>query len=1138
TSDNELLKQTVQSAALVDGTALYQGLMTGIDLIKSETGRRAIIVYTDGGNNRAPFSPGAVIDSARANNLPIYTISLGTNTEDDSLKKIADQTSGLFFKAATVEQMKEIYGKLSVMMQNYYVMAHASPDPNFNRTWRSVDVKTNLPGVSGRAVGRYQVPGPPPQFFTDLSVNLESKTDTTIIVEGDSIHAVTPGELFDYIIRYENSGSDRAQNVSLTHFLPDSVSYISASVSPQTIADDSLVWLLPGIMPTVGDSIIVTVQLLNEIPLSLTEIISDAIIYAPDDTSPENNIDSDTIRVLFPDVRTDLSLALTSTTARKVIVDGDLMNAAMPGETFQYQINITNLGMNQADTVKIVHELPAPVSYISSNLDTLEKIGSSLVWEFLNWQPSETKTILVNVQLAESIPPDLNIIISHANLSSSNDTTLANNSDAETIKVIFEEPPPVENYDLSIKQSVSRDTTIMVGDKSFPAVWAGNSYQDTLIIANLGPDVVAEFEVWDVIPDSVILGNFSVPLSEQTPDTLFWRFDSLVAGDTIKISFDARVATELPFSPFPLINEAGLIARDDTSPQNNQDTTIVYVIKKSPISSLATDLALEMSSVTDSMIIIDQDTSNVVFPGENYQYSISIDNKGLYQADSVKLVHTLPNSVSFISATVTPKSLSNDSLIWEFDFIEPLIKVDISIFVKLSDQAPRSLIQLFSRAEIVAKNDSTSDNNIAEDIVLVRFQEAPPTKRNFNLAVQQDVTPDTTIIIAGESKAAAFRGATYSCKIKVDNFGPVAAKDFSIWELPPNSVLIVGYSAAPTKLNNDTLFWQINLLDVGESLTIDLDAKVADTLPFTPFPLLNRVGLIAEQDTMPDDNFSDSLAYAIARPDDPRIANVDISVLQNAETDSSAIVNNDTLNYAKAGEIYSYTITILNESQFAAEDVVVTDFIPDSVSTSNYQPAPITVSSDSIRWHLGYMLPQTKAVLKFDVTVRSKMPVGKNILTNHVKAVSSNEDPARLANNTSSEDVINLVKPAGGWQPLIEATPPKVKVGSNIKVRVQVTVPVESWDLFVYLADGQVDRNYGDPFIAATDLVPNQWLEIDPQYVATRMYSPDKDEPLIFELRVLDVFGELKTAQATVEIENEDDFIMERNLFVPDQENE
>ncbi len=1282
TSDKELLKQTVQNATLVDGTALYQGLMTGIDLIKSETGRRAVIVYTDGGNNRAPFSPGAVIDSARANNLPIYTIALGRDTEDDSLRKIADQTSGIFFKAATVEQMKEIYGKLSVMMQNYYVMAHASPDPNFNRTWRSVNVKANLPGVSGQAVGRYLVPGPPPQFFTDLSVSLESKTDTTIIVEGKSIHAVKPGEIFDYSIRYKNFGPDRAENGSLTYFLPDSVRYISASVSPQTITDDSLVWLLPGIMPTVEDSIIVTVQLAATIPLSLTEIISQAIIYAPDDSSPENNIDSDTTRILFPaspkkydlsvshtaatdttidiagktydavvqgesyayrikifnngpvpalnftmwDVLpdsvtpsafnisptrsgedtlfwqfpfleigdsivisftatvdsllpylpfplvnitelvaendsltennifattvygiarqkpslplTDLSLALTSTTAKKVIVGSNSMNAVMPGETFQYQINITNLGMNQTDTVEIFHRLPDSTRFINSIPDPQGFSGNSLTWEFLNWQPSETKAILVNVQLAESIPPDLNIIISEANLFSRSDTTEANNSDADTIKVIFEEPPPLENYDLSIKQFVSRDTTIMVGDESFPAVWAGNSYNYTLKITNFGPDIAPDFEVWDFIPKFVTPGNFSVPLSEQNPDSLFWRFASLAAGDTISISFDARVAAELPFSPFPLINEAGLSARDDTSPQNNQDSTFVYAIKKSPISSRATDLALNMVSITDSTIIINEETRNAIFPGENYQYSISIDNKGLYQADSVRLVHRLPDSVSFISATLTPKSLSNDSLIWEFDFIEPLKKAEISIFVKLSDQAPRSLIQLFSRAEIVAKNDSTSDNNIAEDIVLVRFQEAPPTKRKFNLGVQQDVIPDTTIIIAGESVAAIFRGGTYSYKIKVENFGPVAAKDFSIWELPPDLVSIVGQSTTPTRLNNDTLFWQIDTLDVGESLTIDLDAKIADTLPFTPFPLLNRVGLIAEQDTMPDDNFSDSLAYAIARPDDPRSMNADIAVSQLPETDSTSVSNNVTRYYVKAGEKYSYQLKIFNASQVAAEDVIVTDFIPDSVITSDYQPAPKTVAGDSIQWRLGYLLPQATAVLQFNATVRSKMPVGKNILTNYVKAVSFNEDPARLSNNTSSQDVINLVKPAGGWQPFIEATPPKVKVGSNIKVRVQVTVPVESWDLWIYLADGTIDREYGDLFIAATDFVPNQWIEVDPQYAATRMYSSEDNEPLIFELRVLDAFGELKTAQATVEIESEDDFIMERNLFIPDQENE
>lgn len=1281
TSDTSILKSTIQSAALNPGTALYEGLMTGLNLIKSETGRRAIIVYTDGGNNVAPFSPQAVIDSARANNLPIYTIALGANTEDDSLKRIADETSGLFFKALSAEEMKIIYGKLAVLMQNYYVMAHASTDPEYNRTFRSVDVTANYQGESGRAKGRYYVPGPPPQLFTDLSVSLESKTDSKIFADGDSIHAVFPGEIFDYIIRYENAGPDRAENVSLTHVLPDSVRYISATYPPHTSNEDSLVWAIPAIMPGVRDSIIVNVQLLDEIPLSLTEIISDAIIYAPDDTSPKNNNDSDTTRVLFPDALkkydlsvthtaatdtttaiagktydavvqgesydyrikvfnngpvpalnftlwdvfpdsvalstfnipptrsdedtlfwefpfleigdsiivtlqsqvdsrlpflpfplintsgvnalndsllennvsittvygiarqkplppiTDLSLALMSLTEKQIIIGSEKRNIVMPGDTFQYHIDVSNLGAHQADTVTIAHVLQDSVHFISSS-PAPKQIGENLLtWEFLNVQPSAKFTIPVTVKLAESIPLDWDVITSQANVSSKNDSTLANNSDADTIKIIFEEPPPVKNFDLSMKQRVSRDTTITVGNKSFPAIFAENTYQYTLIITNSGPETAIDFDVWDVFPDSAILSNFSIPVSRQTTDTLFWRINSLGVGDSATINFDALAAKSLPFYPYPLLNEAGIIASNDTMAQNDRDTTIVYVIKKSQISSLATDLEIKMASITDSTIIIDQETYNAVIPGENYKYHISVQNKGPYQADEVKLNHILPDSVKFISATVIPKSSADDSLAWEFDFIEPGKAVEIEISVKLSELVPRSVTELFSQAKISAKNDSTADNNLVEDIVKVKFKETTPPNQHINLAIQQNVTRDTTIVVAGESAPAIFRGGTYTHKINVENFGPVDAKDFWIWDLPPGSISIVGHSLAPTKIVNDTLFWQIGQLNVGDSFPIDLNAKVADTLPFTPFPLRNRAGLVAEQDTLADDNYSERVVYAIARPDDPRTMNADISVRQYFQTDSSVVTNNERIYYVKAGEQYIYEIEISNESQVPAENVVLTDFIPDSVSTSSYNPKPNFESNDSTQWNLGYMLPQTKISFRLDVTVASNMPIGKNLLIHRAVASASNEDPARLSNNTSSTEVINLVRPAGGWQPFIEASPQKVKVGSSIEVRVQVTVPIESWDLFVYLADGQIDRNYADPFIAATSLRPNQWTEVDPQYVVNQTYLPDKSEPLIFELRVVDVFGDSKTAQASVEIESEV-FTVDRNVFIPDQEHE
>ncbi|UCE07040.1 MAG: VWA domain-containing protein, partial [bacterium] len=161
TNDKDLLIAIINRAELKKGTSLYDGIMAAIQEIKGTAGRRGIIVYTDGRDNSSNFNSNAVIDSARVYRLPIFTIALGFQTSEQELQRIAAQTGGLFFKAATAQEMKLIYVRLSELIQNYYLMAHTSPDPNFNDTWRVVDVTINTPQFYGRGTGQYYVPGLP-----------------------------------------------------------------------------------------------------------------------------------------------------------------------------------------------------------------------------------------------------------------------------------------------------------------------------------------------------------------------------------------------------------------------------------------------------------------------------------------------------------------------------------------------------------------------------------------------------------------------------------------------------------------------------------------------------------------------------------------------------------------------------------------------------------------------------------------------------------------------------------------------------------------------------------------------------------------------------------------------------------------
>jgi VWFA-related protein len=249
TNDTAPLIASVRAAETCAGTAIYASLMQAIQETKPETNRRAIILYTDGQDTRGGATPAAVIDSARAYNIPVHTIALGTGASVDILKQIAAETGGLFFQAGRAAEFTDIFRGLLGWMQNFYVMAHTSPDPNYNATWRMIDVTVEHAGDRGRGQGQYFVPGTPRLRATDLAVSMASITEMQMLANNRIFNAVTPGGAFSYSIKVRNFGPARAENVRLTQKLPDSVRFVNAT-SPTTRPDaSSLVWKSAASMP-------------------------------------------------------------------------------------------------------------------------------------------------------------------------------------------------------------------------------------------------------------------------------------------------------------------------------------------------------------------------------------------------------------------------------------------------------------------------------------------------------------------------------------------------------------------------------------------------------------------------------------------------------------------------------------------------------------------------------------------------------------------------------------------------------------------------------------------------------------------------------------------------------------------------
>ncbi len=138
TTDKTVLKNQIynmQRGLLEDGTAIGDGLGVSVDRLKdSKTKSKIIILLTDGEDQGGRIDPLAGKELAKAYNIRVYTIGVGTegyapvpvpdnsggtttrqqkvNIDEKLLRLIAEETGGLYFRARDNESLQRIYNEI------------------------------------------------------------------------------------------------------------------------------------------------------------------------------------------------------------------------------------------------------------------------------------------------------------------------------------------------------------------------------------------------------------------------------------------------------------------------------------------------------------------------------------------------------------------------------------------------------------------------------------------------------------------------------------------------------------------------------------------------------------------------------------------------------------------------------------------------------------------------------------------------------------------------------------------------------------------------------------------------------------------------------------------------------------------
>lgn len=147
TTDKVALKKAIDGIKARGNTALYDAAYQAVRSFGEKTGRKVVILLTDGkdddGTNKPLSKKTAddVIAAAKETNIPLFTIGLGKEIDEAVLKKMASESGGRYFTSPTSSDLAALYEEISAQLTGQYLLSYTTDLTERDGSWHRVVVK-------------------------------------------------------------------------------------------------------------------------------------------------------------------------------------------------------------------------------------------------------------------------------------------------------------------------------------------------------------------------------------------------------------------------------------------------------------------------------------------------------------------------------------------------------------------------------------------------------------------------------------------------------------------------------------------------------------------------------------------------------------------------------------------------------------------------------------------------------------------------------------------------------------------------------------------------------------------------------------------------------------------------------------
>jgi Ca-activated chloride channel homolog len=137
-------------------TAFYDALGQYVNGAEDDSGRKVLVLFSDGGDTRSALGFADVMTLLRGSDVTVYSIGFmynqSTSTRSQQrlrLQQIAEESGGEAFFPLSMKEIESAYDRILTQVRAQYTLGYVSTNAAQDGRWRKVEIRVRRPDLKG-----------------------------------------------------------------------------------------------------------------------------------------------------------------------------------------------------------------------------------------------------------------------------------------------------------------------------------------------------------------------------------------------------------------------------------------------------------------------------------------------------------------------------------------------------------------------------------------------------------------------------------------------------------------------------------------------------------------------------------------------------------------------------------------------------------------------------------------------------------------------------------------------------------------------------------------------------------------------------------------------------------------------------